>query len=127
MNGVSVKRSGIKLFAAALSLGLIVTGTLVSGTATFASGGSGGSGGSTKATEYRMTGYVTEIDRANSTVTIGNSYYNIGVLHVNSATNISVDNVNGDFSGVEVGEWVEARYIFSGQDKIATKLVCVHL
>lgn len=116
----------MKRFVTALSVGLVVLSTMGIGTATLASGGGGG-GGTVKVTEYRMTGYITEIDRTNSTVTIGNSYYNIGILTVGAATSISLDNVNCDLDAIQVGKWVEARYTYTAGGKSATKLVCTTL
>lgn len=74
--------------------------------------GSGGTNSSKTVKTYvaRVTGYVTAIDYVNGTITVGASYYGSGVLKVDDSTNISMDNLSCDFTDIEVGDWMEARY-----------------
>ncbi|MCB1099185.1 MAG: hypothetical protein KDN22_26685 [Verrucomicrobiae bacterium] len=94
----------------------------------FAKGGSGGGGGRVKVTEYRVTGYVGAIDYEKGTIQIGASYYGSGELIVTDSTDISLDNVSCSLDNLEIGDWVEARYVIefgdegSGFVSIATKL-----
>lgn len=83
-------------------------------------GGSGGGGGSTKVVESVVTGYVTAIDYSAGTITIGASYYGSGVLKVTSATKYSFLTSGGGFTDIKVGDWAEARYIWSTKE--ATKI-----
>ena len=90
-------------------------------TQALAKGGSTAGGGSTpKVVESRVTGYATAIDYSTGTITVGASYYGSGALHVTSSTSISVNNVNAEFSDIKLGDWVEARFIYSTKE--ATKL-----
>lgn len=82
--------------------------------------GGGGGGGNTKPVESRVTGYVTAIDYSANTITIGASYYGSGALKVTGSTSISLNNANCDFGQLQLGDWVEARYIYSTKE--ATKL-----
>lgn len=115
-NGRLVKLTSILTLATAL--------TMVSSTAVFAAGGSnsggGGGGGSTKVVEAVVNGYVTAIDHSAGTISIGASYYGSGVLKVTSSTKISVNTSNGSFSAIKVGDWAEARYLWSTRE--ATKI-----
>ncbi len=106
-------------------LAFLVAATASTAVSAFAGGNSksgGGGGGSSKpvVVESRVTGYVTAIDYANSTITIGASYYGSGALIVTSSTSISLDNVSCDLNSIEVGDWMEAR--FEWYSKVATKL-----
>lgn len=75
----------------------------------FAKGGAGG--GSTKVTEYRVTGYATQLDYESGTITVGASYYGSGSLVVTPDTAISLDNNGCSLDDLELGDWVEARYV----------------
>ncbi|MBL9174858.1 MAG: hypothetical protein JNL10_15075 [Verrucomicrobiales bacterium] len=83
-------------------------------------GGGGGGGGGSTVLESRVTGYITAIDYVNQTLTVGASYYGTGKLLVTSATKISLNNVNGTLSQIKLGDWAEARYIWTTKE--ATKL-----
>lgn len=83
-------------------------------------GGGGGGGGSTKAVESRVTGYVTAINHSAGTLTVGASYYGSGQLKVTSATKFSFLTGSGGLANVKLGDWVEARYLFSTKE--ATKI-----
>lgn len=97
-----------------------------------AKGGAGGGGSKAtapaKVKESRVTGYVTAIDYVNSSVQIGDSYYGSGLLYVDSNTAISLDNVSCSFVDLQMGDWVEARYLFvkdpvtGATIRLATKL-----
>ena len=110
------------LLALSLGVSLLATGAnaMASGGSKSGGGGGGGGGGSVKVAESRVTGYVTAIDYLNKTITIGASYYGSGVLKVDSSTKISMNTVNCAFEDLKVGDWIEARYVFS--TKLATKL-----
>lgn len=109
----------IAKLALALTLGLSLGFNALPAFAKGGTGGGGGGGGSVVA-ESRVTGYVTAINYVNKTITIGASYYGSGALKVDSNTKISMDNVSCDFEAIKLGDWIEARYVFS--TKIATKL-----
>jgi hypothetical protein len=89
-----------------------------------AAGGSksgGGGGGSTpKVVESVVTGYVTAIDYSAGTISIGASYYGSGALKVTSATKYSFLTSSGGFTDIKVGDWAEARYVWSTKE--ATKI-----
>ena len=88
-----------------------------------AAGGSkstGGGGGSTKVVESVVTGYVTAINYSAGTITIGASYYGSGALKVTSATKYSFLTSSGGFTDIKVGDWAEARYVWSTKE--ATKI-----
>lgn len=105
-----------------LCLSAVLCATLCIGaTPSIASGGAGG--GSTKPLEIRVTGYVTAIDYARSTITVGASYYGTGVLNVTSNTKISLNNVNCNFREIQLGDFAEARYDY--YTKNANKLSCI--
>ncbi len=111
----SVSRLTTRLALAAL--------VLTASTALWAKGGSGGGGGSVdvpKVVESRVTGYVTAISHSAGTLTVGASYYGSGQLKVTSATKFSFLSGSGGFAEVKLGDWVEARYIFSTKE--ATKI-----
>lgn len=74
------------------------------------SGGGGGGGGGVK--ESRVTGYVTEIDYVGFYIQIGASYYGSGMLIVDENTDISLNNQSCTLADLNLGDWVEARYIF---------------
>lgn len=106
-------------------LTLLVALSITTPTRSFAAGkskGGGGGGGGSTVVEARVTGYVTAIDYANSTLSIGASYYGSGALHITSATKISLDNLNCSLEQIQLGNWVEARYVYSSTAKLATKL-----
>jgi len=91
--------------------------------AVLAKGGGGGGGGAvdvTKVVESRVTGYVTAINHGAGTLTEGASYYGSGQLKVTSATKFSFLTSSGGFTDVKLGDWVEARYLFSAKE--ATKI-----
>ncbi|MFO1459827.1 MAG: hypothetical protein U1G08_10490 [Verrucomicrobiota bacterium] len=88
------------------------------------SGGGSGGGGST-VLEVRVTGYITAIDYANQTLTVGASYYGTGKLLVTSATKISLNNVNCSLNQIKLGDWAEARYNWTTKE--ATKLSVTRL
>ncbi len=111
--------SNVTKIAAFLSL--VTALSVATPTGVQASGGGGGGGGSVKVTEYRVTGFVTAIDYAAGTITIGASYYGSGSLTVNSDTKYSVG-TSGGFEDIHLGDWAEARYIFSGGVRLATKI-----
>jgi hypothetical protein len=90
---------------------------------TFGKGGSGG-GGSNKTVEYRVTGYITAIDYENSKIEIGASYYGSGMLEVTSDTSISFDNNSCSLEDLQMGDWVEARYV-SAFDSLTGRYVLV--
>ncbi|MFO1499365.1 MAG: hypothetical protein U1G07_13380 [Verrucomicrobiota bacterium] len=71
----------------------------------------GGNGGGNKVVESRVTGYVTSIDYDNGTIQIGASYYGSGNLLVTSDTSITSDNTSCSLEDLELGDWVEARYV----------------
>lgn len=117
----------VKLSASLLTtlLTLLVALSIATPTKSFAAGkskGGGGGGGGSTVSEARVTGYVTAIDYANSTLSIGASYYGSGALHITSATKISLDNLNCSLEQLQLGDWVEARYVYSNATKLATKL-----
>ncbi len=87
-----------------------------------AKGGSGGGGGGStpKVVESVVTGYVTAIDYSAGTISIGASYYGSGVLKVTSATKYSFLTSSGGFTDIKVGDWAEARYVWSTKE--ATKI-----
>lgn len=106
-------------------LTLLVALSITTPTRSFAAGkskGGGGGGGGSTVVEARVTGYVTAIDYANSTLSIGASYYGSGALRITSATKISLDNLNCSLEQIQLGNWVEARYVYSSTAKLATKL-----
>ena len=107
-------------------LTLLVALSITTPTRSFAAGkskgGGGGGGGGSTVVEARVAGYVTAIDYANSTLSIGASYYGSGALHITSATKISLDNLNCSLEQIQLGNWVEARYVYSSTAKLATKL-----
>jgi hypothetical protein len=76
-----------------------------------AKGGSGGGGGSAKPVESRVTGYATSVDYDRSHISIGASYYGSGSLLVTPDTSISMDNVNCSLDELQLGDWVEARFV----------------
>ncbi len=85
------------------------------------SGGGGGGGGSTpKVVESRVTGYVTAIDYSAGTISIGASYYGSGALKVTENTSYSFLSSGSGFTDIKVGDWAEARYIWSTKE--ATKI-----
>lgn len=91
--------------------------------ALLAKGGSGGGGGAVdvpRVVESRVTGYVTAINHSAGTLTVGASYYGSGQLKVTSATKFSFLTGSGGFANVKLGDWVEARYLFSTKE--ATKI-----
>lgn len=110
----SVSRLTTRLALAAL--------VLTASTALWAKGGSGGGGSvdAPKVVESRVTGYVTAISHSAGTLTVGASYYGSGQLKVTSATKFSFLSGSGGFTEVKLGDWVEARYIFSTKE--ATKI-----
>ena len=117
---INNKRSLLKIgMALLLTVGLFQANPTAQASGGSNSGGGGG-GGSTKVYEARVTGYVTAIDYVNSTITVGASYYGSGALKVTSSTSISYNNVNCDLSGIQLGDWVEARYEYASKN--ATKL-----
>ena len=89
------------------------------------SGGGGGGGGGSTIVESRVTGYITAIDYANQTLTVGASYYGTGKLLVTSATKISLNNVNCSMNQIKLGDWAEARYNWTTKE--ATKLSVTRL
>ena len=87
-----------------------------------AKGGSGG-GGTPKApkvVESRVTGYVTAIDYSAGTISIGASYYGSGALKVTEDTSYSFLSSSSSFIDIKVGDWAEARYVWSTKE--ATKI-----
>lgn len=111
------KRVRRALFIAALAL---TAGVFLTPNGANAKGGSSTGGGSTKPVESRVTGYVTAIDYSANTITVGASYYGSGALKVTTSTSISLNNSNCDFGQLQLGDWVEARYIYTTKE--ATKL-----
>jgi hypothetical protein len=91
------------------ALALAAMNALQAPLSVYARGGSGG--GSSKIVESRVTGYVTAIDYENGTIQIGASYYGSGTLVVTSDTYISFDNNSCSLEDLEIGDWVEARYV----------------
>ncbi len=88
-------------------------------------GGKSGGGGATTSVESRVTGYITAIDYTNQTLTVGASYYGSGKLLVTSATKVSLNNINCSMNQIKLGDWVEARYIWTTKE--ATKLSVTRL
>lgn len=113
-----------QFMAIAASLAILVGGVVASSQPAYAGGGGGG-GGSTKPLEIRVTGYVTAIDYAKGTITVGASYYGNGNLIVNETTKLSLNNVSCDFVEIKLGDWAEARYDY--YTKVATKISITRL
>ncbi len=82
-----------------------------------ASGGNGGGGGGGGNATYRITGTVTAIDTVASTITIGASYYNSGVVKVTSATKVVRNLVNTTATSIQLGDYAEADVYFSREAK----------
>lgn len=103
----------IAIVALAGTAAVATTEALAKGTTT-------SSASSVKVVESRVTGYATAIDYSAGTITVGASYYGSGALVVSKSTSISLNNVNCSLNEIKVGDWVEARYVWSTKE--ATKL-----
>lgn len=83
-------------------------------------GGGGGGGGTPKVVEARVTGYVTAIDHSAGTISIGASYYGSGALKVTADTKYSFLSSGSGFTDIKLGDWAEARYLYTTRE--ATKI-----
>lgn len=120
MNTLKSLRNYMLPALTAVALAVVIGGGPSLSLASGGTGGSGGGGGTPKPVELRVTGYVSAIDYAAGTISIGQSYYGSNSLKVDSSTRISINTVNASFTDIQLGDWTEARFIYPGLT--ATKL-----
>jgi hypothetical protein len=109
-----MKRSGLVVLALAIVLASVSGAALASGGG---SGGGGGGGGGGKLATIRYTGLVTAMNPQPEGVyvQIGTSYYNTGLVLVNSSTNITVNGIsNASISDVWLGDTVQVDATYTG-------------
>lgn len=77
-----------------------------------AAGGGGGGGGSATGggATFRLTGLCTAIDTTNRTMIVGQLYYGNGAFRVSPDVKVSINQTNGSFTDVQLGDLCEVRY-----------------
>lgn len=104
------------------ALAVTVLGLAFGGDAARASGGSGG-GGSGGGSTYVLQGYITDLDPVASTVTIGTSYYNVGIAVITADTRVTRNGVNCTADALELGDFASVRVSYA--TRTATKIEAV--